>query len=270
MKYGDAKIVIPTATEHNFYEKAGDNTYFWSALHPGIIIGWIRLEITPSTQGLIVQKIRKQSMVFIISIFLIAATFILFIIRSAIRKTNFREESLLNNNAELLDIASIDTLTNLPNRLTLNEQLSNAIALSLEKKYPLAICFLDLDGFKNINDQYGHQAGDDLLIKVSQRLKAALRPDDLIFRIGGDEFVLILRSIQGEQDTDKVLQRLLKSLTKNFKLGDDVVHISASIGVALLEEGNADCDTLINHADQAMYSAKRNGKNQISFYDNSH
>jgi diguanylate cyclase (GGDEF)-like protein/PAS domain S-box-containing protein len=164
-------------------------------------------------------------------------------------------------------IAHYDILTNLPNRSLLADRLSQAIVQCNRHEHSLAVVFLDLDGFKSINDAYGHDVGDELLIKVSIRMKAALRENDSIARIGGDEFVAVLSDLTKTEDCIPVLERLLKAASESITIGDLVLNVSASIGVTLYPQDSADADLLMRHADQAMYVAKAIGKNRYHFFD---
>ncbi|MDC7714924.1 EAL domain-containing protein [Vogesella sp. LYT5W] len=169
--------------------------------------------------------------------------------------------------AELERIANFDPLTGLPNRRLLSDRLEQAIRHSTRSGKSCAVCFLDLDGFKAINDQYGHAAGDQLLIGVSANLKTVLRADDTLARLGGDEFVVLLVDVGGSEECVQVLERLLAAIRQEVDLGDTVVRASASIGVSLYPQDNVDADTLLRHADQAMYLAKDAGKNRYRMFD---
>ena len=126
---------------------------------------------------------------------------------------------------------------------------------------------MDLDGFKAVNDSYGHNVGDDLLIALSKRMKSALRQGDTLARIGGDEFIAILVDLKNIEDSEPSLERLLRAAAEPVTLGDAVIQVSASIGVTLYPEDAADADKLIRHADQAMYVAKQAGKNRYHLFD---
>ena len=131
----------------------------------------------------------------------------------------------------------------------------------------LAVAFMDLDGFKAINDQHGHNVGDELLIKVAQRMKEALREGDTLARIGGDEFIAVMVDLENIEDSQPVLKRLLKAAAAPVTLGDYIMQVSASIGVTFYPQDSADADLLMRHADQAMYIAKQAGKNRYHLFD---
>ena len=168
---------------------------------------------------------------------------------------------------QLERIAHFDLLTNLPNRVLLSDRLSQAILQCNRHKQSLAVVFLDLDGFKAINDAYGHNVGDDLLIALSVRMKEALRESDSLARIGGDEFVAILVDLITIEDCKPVLERLLLAASEPVIIDDIVLNVSASIGVTLYPQDDVDADQLMRHADQAMYAAKESGKNRYHFFD---
>jgi diguanylate cyclase (GGDEF)-like protein len=131
----------------------------------------------------------------------------------------------------------------------------------------LAVVFLDLDKFKAVNDTYGHDVGDELLIRVSQLMKDALREVDTLARIGGDEFVAVLPNLDKTEDCHQVLERLLLAASEPIKIGEVVLHVSASIGVSFYPQDGKDADILMRHADQAMYQAKQSGKNCYHLFD---
>ena len=160
-----------------------------------------------------------------------------------------------------------DVLTRLPNRQLFADRLQQAIALARRNKKLLAICYLDLDGFKSVNDHYGHQAGDELLVQLAERLPRELREHDTLARLGGDEFVILLNDLSSILNGEEILARLLQNIAQPYEVGGHRVHISASIGVTFFPNDESDPDTLLRHADQAMYMAKDNGKNTFRLYD---
>ena len=171
--------------------------------------------------------------------------------------------------AELERIALYDPLTGLPNRRWLSQQLERSVSRALNGGQALAVCYLDLDGFKAINDQHGHEAGDRLLISISSRLRSALMPEDKLIRLGGDEFVLLLEDIHssGERSCPIRLKRALDAIAKPIELSPRLqVRISASIGVTVFPQDGSDPDTLLRHADQAMYAAKESGRNRYNLF----
>lgn len=168
---------------------------------------------------------------------------------------------------QLLHIAHFDLLTGLPNRVLLGERLQRAMAQSQRRGDTVAVAYLDLDGFKEVNDRHGHDVGDELLIALAQRMKATMREIDTLARIGGDEFVAVLVDLASPLDCHPALARLLQAASEQVILGDAVLQVSASIGVTLSPQDGADADQLLRHADQAMYLAKQAGKNRYQLFD---
>jgi diguanylate cyclase (GGDEF)-like protein len=167
----------------------------------------------------------------------------------------------------LQEVARHDPLTGLPNRLLLMDRLEQAIAASRRSGTLLAVCFLDLDGFKSVNDQYGHAAGDELLREVGRRLRGAMRGGDTVARIGGDEFVLLLSGARTRLEIDRALGRMISVARLPVELPThEIVGLSASVGVAAFPDDATDPGQLIRFADAAMYDAKLLGKDRWSWY----
>lgn len=176
--------------------------------------------------------------------------------------------SIKNQQKHLELAASHDALTQLPNRVRLYEDMRKAISAVDRTGQQLAVCYIDLDGFKPINDSYGHMHGDQLLIEVAERLQAGIRPHDMVARLGGDEFVLLLTELDSQQECQKAVMRILTNIARPYMLPDQgTAVITASIGVTIYPHDDSDTDGLLRHADQAMYQAKREGKNRVSFFD---
>jgi diguanylate cyclase (GGDEF)-like protein/PAS domain S-box-containing protein len=169
---------------------------------------------------------------------------------------------------QLEHIAYYDPLTRLPNRVLLADRLHQAMTQSQRSGQQLAVVFLDLDGFKNINDNYGHEVGDQLLIAVADRMKQALREGDTIARMGGDEFVAVLLDLEDAEASVPMLTRLLAATAQAVHIGDRLLQVSASLGVTFYPQAeDMDADQLLRQADQAMYQAKLTGKNRYHVFD---
>ena len=168
---------------------------------------------------------------------------------------------------QLKFLANHDVLTGLPNRMLLADRMMQAISRSKRVNKLVGVCFLDLDSFKPINDQHGHETGDHLLIEVGKRIDASLRAGDTVARLGGDEFILILNDLDTVMEIEQALVRLQATLTAPYRIDGRDIEFSASIGVSVYPYDDSDPDTLLRHADHAMYVAKQLGKNQISFFD---
>jgi diguanylate cyclase (GGDEF)-like protein/PAS domain S-box-containing protein len=171
---------------------------------------------------------------------------------------------------QLEHIVHYDTLTNLPNRVLLADRLLHAMSQSERRGQSVAVVYLDLDGFKAVNDAHGHEVGDKLLIMLSQRMNEALREGDTLSRIGGDEFVAVLGDLEMIQHCEPSLKRLLLAAASPVTVGRVTLQVSASIGVTLYPQDGADADQLMRHADQAMYVAKQMGKNRYHLFDVHH
>ncbi len=176
------------------------------------------------------------------------------------------ESSLSQAHGEIAFLALHDALTKLPNRLQLERRLEQAMRDSRRNGQPCAVFFLDLDGFKAVNDAFGHQAGDRLLSLIAQRLRETLRPQDMAARMGGDEFVVVAEAVRRE-DVDVLAARLGSVLRQEFVVDGHSVRISASIGIALYPQDGATARELISHADAAMYRAKSGGRDAHQFFD---
>ena len=174
---------------------------------------------------------------------------------------------LKNTQHTLERLANFDALTGLPNRMLLADRMDLAIARARRHEQLLAVCFLDLDGFKPVNDSHGHEIGDQLLAQVAERLRGAIRADDTAARVGGDEFVLLLSDLNTVEECEVALLRLVEDLNAPFAIGGQRLAISASIGVAIYPFDDAEPDMLLRLADHAMYRAKQNGRGRFHFFD---
>ncbi|MCK9372817.1 MAG: diguanylate cyclase [Sulfuricurvum sp.] len=164
-------------------------------------------------------------------------------------------------------MAFYDSLTGLPNRLLFAERINQAMMISKRLNTMMAICYLDLDEFKPVNDGFGHSVGDKLLLEISNRMQNQVRESDTIARIGGDEFAILLINIKGIQECETIITKILDSINEPFILPDKgEVTVTASIGITLYPHDNSPSDILLRHADQAMYLAKESGKNQYVFH----
>lgn len=163
-------------------------------------------------------------------------------------------------------LAYSDPLTGLANRTSLGPSLEQAVQRARRRNSKLAVVFLDLDGFKQVNDLHGHDAGDALLVEVAARLRKHLRSSDLVARLGGDEFLVVLEDIQDLVPVDTVARKLLSEVDRSFSLAGAEVHVTGSIGISVLPDDAVDAHALMKHADTAMYTAKQAGKNTLRFY----
>lgn len=163
-------------------------------------------------------------------------------------------------------MAHYDPLTDLPNRALFHDRLNHAVTLASREKRAIAVLFLDLDGFKKVNDTLGHRAGDALLMEVARRLKSSTRSSDTISRLGGDEFALVLERIEDAADVGLVAEKLRDALAAPVTLESRQVFVGSSIGISLYPADGDNAETLLKYADTAMYQAKADGKGRFKFY----
>lgn len=166
---------------------------------------------------------------------------------------------------ELIYMATHDNLTGLPNRGLLNDRLEMALAQAARYKKKLVLMMLDLDNFKQVNDEFGHNIGDKLLKQVADRLLSQLRKTDTIARLGGDEFVIVLPEVDSVQDAENIANKVLRSFRKPFKINGNEINITTSIGIAFYPKDGEDIETLMRIADQNMYKAKHKGRDTYQF-----
>ena len=167
---------------------------------------------------------------------------------------------------ELSHLAQHDFLTDLPNRVLLNDRITQAISYAARYNKELAVMFIDLDDFKRINDSLGHTSGDKLLQSVANRLVACVRRSDTVSRLGGDEFVVLLSQVEHAEDATFISKKILSSLAEPFSVDHKYLDISASIGVSTYPDDGQDAESLLHKADTAMYAAKKLGRNNCQFF----
>jgi diguanylate cyclase (GGDEF)-like protein len=169
--------------------------------------------------------------------------------------------------ARMARLAHYDALTDLPNRVLLQDRAQQAIAQAQRDGKHVAVLYLDLDGFKQVNDAMGHDVGDQLLVQWAQRLQSSVRQTDTVCRQGGDEFVLLLPGLSNAQQASVVARKILQQCEAPFVLQDKVVSVGVSGGISLYPDHGRDLDELTRHADAAMYAAKHAGRNQVRLYE---
>ena len=172
-----------------------------------------------------------------------------------------QHDALINANGEISRLAYTDAVTQLPNRHCFDQALEEQIQYSRRDSEGFSLLYFDLDGFKSINDDHGHGAGDAILAKIGQRLKHAVRETDMVYRVGGDEFALIMPGASTPESVTLVAENLLTKIDQPIEVGDQSLHLSISIGIACYPGAASDAKTLIKLADEAMYRAKAKGKN---------
>ena len=198
---------------------------------------------------------------------LLAVTTILLVYDAHLESNARRYNEMLEDaNAQLRHAATHDALTGLPNRLLLADRLEQAIARTARHKIRFAVLVVDLDRFKAVNDSLGHIAGDELLQETARRLSGLLRKEDTLARLGGDEFVLLINDAATAQDAEVVARKILSEVAVPVQLAGLDVHISPSVGICLCPDDGGDSETLLQHADAAMYHAKKKGRNTYQFF----
>jgi len=180
----------------------------------------------------------------------------------------FSDITLIKQHEKQLEhTAHYDELTGIPNRVLLADRMKQALAQARRNGSQLAVCYLDLDGFKQINDLMGHQVGDMILVEVASRIEEEIREEDTVARLGGDEFVILLSGLKQHDECEGSLNRVMQSIRKPMHVKNREFTLGVSIGVTMYPTDNVDADSLLRHADQAMYTAKQSGKDRYHFYD---
>ncbi|SDS08729.1 diguanylate cyclase/phosphodiesterase [Halopseudomonas xinjiangensis] len=207
------------------------------------------------------------SLVIVITVAILAITLLLSLLDARLAaKTELLSSSLARANRKLMELALQDSLTKLPNRLLLEERINECIARARRHGRTFAVMFLDLDGFKPINDAFGHHTGDELLCVVANRLNGHMRSRDTLARVGGDEFVLLAEISDGE-DVSAIAEQIIELVNRPFPVGEHELRISTSVGIALYPRDGDNKQELLMNADAAMYHAKHNGRNDYSFFE---
>lgn len=192
-------------------------------------------------------------------------------INPAIVLQRVRNQILLKQHEkELQRIAHYDSLTGVPNRMLLADRMEQAIAQAKRENEMLGVCYLDLDGFKPVNDTFGHQAGDQVLIEIARRIESILRKGDTCARLGGDEFVVLLPNLNHEGKCIITVQRLLEIIAKPIIIQGQAFTLTASIGISIYSGDDSNADELLSRADKAMYIAKQSGKNRQHLFNPTH
>lgn len=234
------------------------------------------LWVAAATAGVLIAVLRGQTQpeemieiplltVILVMVFIIAS------FRAKAQRELEREHRALKQALEerqalqeaLLHQAFYDKLTGLPNRALLFDRLQHAFLEAVRHKQPLALLFVDLDGFKTVNDQFGHATGDQLLVEVAKRMLSVARDEDTVARLGGDEFTIVLKNPQSLEIASEMANRVLKRIAEPYRLSDNDIRISASIGVSMSYPKGDQPEDLLREADDAMYQAKASGKSKV-------
>lgn len=210
-----------------------------------------------------------SSLYYAIAAFFLIELLLFWAISSVSNRLNTVIDQQKKHQQELELIAHYDPLTNLPNRTLFADRFKQAIAHSKRSETLLAVCFMDLDHFKPINDNYGHDIGDKLLIVVAKRIQVILRDEDTVSRQGGDEFAILLSDLKSSIQCIQTLKRIHHSLAQSYIIDGQAHLVSASSGTTLYPIDDSDLDSLLRHADQAMYQAKLVGRNTFHVFETS-
>jgi diguanylate cyclase (GGDEF)-like protein len=236
-------------------------------IDPGIPIGWLYLELSNTTEELILQKLKNNILLVATPLFIVIVIISLLVNKNLKTKVDKNELLIKTEKNFWNSRANEDPLTKLPNRLLLHNHLRSALAEANRMRSHVGIIFFDLDGFKEVNDQHGHQTGDLLLAEVAERLVEYVRPGDKVIRYGGDEFIIIFNNMESRLELEGLIERLSEQINLPFDINGQTLNIRASIGVTFYPlDGSNDPEELIAHADEAMYVAKKLGKNQTYWY----
>jgi len=177
------------------------------------------------------------------------------------------DENKIKNQQKVLKYqATHDALTGLPNRLLFHDRLEQSIKKSKRNKVKMALFFIDLDGFKEVNDTMGHKVGDAVLLQIAKNIRRSVREEDSVSRLGGDEFTVIMEDVKSKKDIAALAQKIVTALSEKIQVQDETISLSCSLGVSVYPHDSTDADTLLSNADTAMYDAKAKGKNNFQFY----
>jgi len=265
--YSTAQVVVPTQSPQLISHKR--SVVQWLRLDAGVPVGWLRLEIADTEIDHMLTHLRQQGSAWLLGACLVLLAVLALVMHRAHWLIQLEESVMTARHLALEQVAYRDSLTGLPNRHLLLERIEQQMAMSQQHHQSFALCFLDLDGFKQVNDTCGHDAGDQVLQEVGRRLERCVRSNDTVARLGGDEFVLLLSDMADTHACEDVMKRVLSDILQPIVLGPNQrVAVSSSIGVTFYPSDNSVPSVLLEHADQAMYQAKRMGKNRWTAYAN--
>lgn len=267
--FHEKKIELPHQNKLMITDSPDDLITIWKQIDAGMTVGWLRLKISESKIDATLSRLKYETILIVglVAIIIIALlSAFLFRIYPKLYRNDLRIEQ---ETRDLEFDALHDPLTQLPNRKLLMDRLQQAIFDADRKNTMLVVAFIDLDGFKEVNDLYGHDIGDQVLLEVRNRLLACFRRSDTVSRLGGDEFVVLLPDANDWVLCEKLLKRLPEQLGEPYLVnGHHITGVGASLGASVYPQDGLTPEILIGHADTAMYAAKREGKGCLrSFSD---
>lgn len=239
-----------------------------NAGRPKLCVISLALAVFPTAVAMLVHAATETDQPFHAEFFIFEALLLLAVVAmslGSVRHLYSAAVDHLTTKHDLAKLARFDPLTGLPNRLMLRESFQSGLRSSQQSASQLAIHYLDLDGFKAINDRYGHPTGDRLLLEVAQRLSSTVRSSDVVSRLGGDEFLLIQADVQHQDQAGLLARRVIRQLSEPYVIDGAEMRISVSVGIALAPEFGIDMERLIACADAALYRSKARGKAQAQF-----
>lgn len=257
--FGLRHVAPPLTTDRSVEELHPDFLSVWHIVKVGVDIGWVRIEIESDYSIHSMNEMRRDVWVLALIVAVLGVVSLGAAIQRSLHLLSLRETEVEQTKHRLENKAYYDSLTHLPNRSLMFDRLRQAISRNARSRRQLAVCFADLDNFKQINDRFGHNVGDRVLLEVAQRLSGSIRSDDTVARLGGDEFVILLNELENERNAEMAVKRLLDSLMEPLAIEEREIDIKGSIGYALYPDDSEDADELIALADRAMYQIKSIG-----------
>jgi diguanylate cyclase (GGDEF)-like protein len=259
------RVDLPEASKNRlaFEEHGKDGQVIaWQPISAGTLLGWLSLQFAYDETELILAELGRKTFFLTLTITLVMLGLFGLILRRTHQVIIQNELQLRRANQSLRDAAEHDPLTRLPNRAALMNMMQTWLDEANRQRLGMAVVFLDLDGFKPLNDAYGHRFGDKVLAWVAQALKQATRQEDFIARYGGDEFVILVNQVSNMDEIEPLLRRGLGRLTQAFEIDGIEASLGGSLGVAVYPMHGRSPNELLIRADQAMYEAKAAGGNQ--------
>lgn len=263
------KHLEPPVNVQDVSEKIYPNfLQIWHSIELGTTIGWVRVEIELNKYTYSIEEMQRRTWLLAIIVAILGVFLVGMAILRSYRLLYQHETKERTTRRKLETKAYYDDLTHLPNRALLYDRLDQCIARNERNNQLLAVCFADLDKFKPINDNYGHEVGDHVLVEVAHRLLSVVRAEDTVARQGGDEFVILLGGLNNELEATMAVERLITSLNQPMLYQGKTLEIEGSIGYVIYPNDCTDVKSLIELADKSMYEAKTDNKTHIKRYTN--